>query len=65
MNYDNWKLDNGFKDDDYYKSTCEKCEELFEDDDLNEVTWRDADGDRKTMFLCEGCEHKVVYEGDY
>lgn len=65
MNYDNWKLDNRYDDSDYYKSECEGCDELFEDERLDEVSYRDADCDLQVKFLCECCKHKVLYEGGF
>jgi hypothetical protein len=42
---------------------CQKCDELFDDEDLHEMTYFDADGDKQTKHLCGGCIDRI-HEGD-
>jgi len=56
-NYDAWKLDNG--EPDYYE--CEHCEAHCNDDEIEETTFRDADGDKRTMFLCQRCIDNEIW----
>lgn len=58
--YDNWKLDSPNYSDQY---DCERCDELFDESDLQEVTYLDADGDRQTKFICGSCLDRIN-EGD-
>jgi hypothetical protein len=59
-NYDAWKLDTPKYSDKY---DCEHCDELFDETELNEVTFRDADFDKQTRFVCECC-HDSILEGN-
>lgn len=52
--HDDYKLDTPQWD----KVECDHCEELFEEDDVNEVWYRDADRDKRCLWLCEKCEEK-------
>ena len=55
--YDNWKLDNGQED----KYECECCEGVFPEHETQEVGFIDADGDKRWLWLCSGCEESGVY----
>jgi len=55
-NYDNWKLDNG----EVEGCQCEGCDEVFRDEeDVQEYSWRDADFDKQTKFLCDKCIERI------
>jgi len=56
-NYDTWKLDNG--EPDYYE--CEHCEARCNDDEIEETTFRDADGDKQTLSLCRKCIDNQIW----
>lgn len=55
--YDEWKLDNGEQD----EACCEHCQEVFSVDNINEVTFIDADGDKRILWLCQYCEENQVW----
>jgi len=57
MEYDQWKLNNPYTD----KSECEHCENAFDDDDINEVSYRDADRSLITTWICIRCEEKQFW----
>ena len=40
---------------------CEGCEDVLGEDDLEEVRYMDADGDRQSMWLCEQCIDKEIW----
>ena len=44
--------------------TCERCDDLFEEAQVNEISFRDADGDRQNRFCCGGCTDRI-FEGDF
>ena len=61
--YDTYKLTTP----DYYDSDlelCELCDEVFHEDDIQEFTYKDADGDRQTRFICPSCIDKIN-QGEY
>lgn len=56
--YDNWKLSTpDYYDDD--RVECERCNDLVNDETMQEYSWIDADGDRQTKFICENCVAKI------
>lgn len=53
--YDTWKLDNNEPD----KYDCEICGDLFDSEDLEEVTYYDADRDKQCHFMCIKCMEEI------
>lgn len=60
--YDNWRLSNGEDErvvnEDLFE--CDACDSYTREEDFEEVTYRDADGDKQTKFLCECCQEKAM-----
>ena len=56
-NYDDWKLDNGDTD----LCECEGCEIILDENRIEETSFIDADGDRRSLWLCVKCVENQIW----